>query len=55
MCVCVCVSCCVLQPEKQDNLEKQLNAMRWVLLGFIFIELMTLVLACLLKWVIKVS
>lgn len=40
-------------PEKQDNLVKQLNAMRWVALAFIFIELLTLILACILKWVIK--
>ena len=27
--------------------------MRWLAIGFIFIELLTLILACLLKWVIK--
>lgn len=37
----------------KPNLDKQLNIMRWVLIGFIFVELLTLTLACILKWVVK--
>jgi len=41
--------------NKYTQLGKQLNIMRWVMVGFIFVELLTLVLAVLLKWVIKVD
>ncbi|KAJ9533207.1 hypothetical protein QJQ45_018315 [Haematococcus lacustris] len=48
-------SLCVAQEPaiKLGDIDRNLNIMRWVALGFIFIELLTLVLACLLKWVIK--
>lgn len=38
---------------KHDSVSKQLNIARWIALGFIFIEIITLVLAILLKWVVK--
>lgn len=36
-----------------NNVAKQLNIARWIAVGFIFIEIITLVLAVLLKWVVK--
>lgn len=39
-------------PTKYAQVSKQLNIARWVFLGFIFVELMTIILAVLLKWVI---
>ena len=36
-----------------ESVSKQLNIARWIALGFIFIEIVTLVLAVLLKWVVK--
>jgi len=41
------------QQKKHDDTAKQLNIMRWVSLGFIFVELLTIILAVLLKWVIR--
>ena len=39
--------------ELHNTVSKQLNIARWIAVGFIFIEIITLVLACLLKWVVK--
>ena len=36
-----------------DKVAKDLNIARWVFIGFIFLEIVTLVLAVLMKWVIK--
>lgn len=38
---------------RHDKVAKNLNIARWLMIGFIFFELLTLVLAVLLKWVIK--
>mmetsp|Transcript_9777 Transcript_9777/g.24362 ORF Transcript_9777/g.24362 Transcript_9777/m.24362 type:complete len:222 (-) Transcript_9777:3-668(-) len=42
-----------MDDVQEARLGKQLNWMRWVLVAFLFVELLTLVLAILLKWVIK--
>lgn len=36
-----------------DMVSEHINIARWVLVGFVFIELLSIVLAILLKWVIK--
>jgi hypothetical protein len=41
------------QETSHSNLAKNLNIMRWISLGFIFFEILTCILAILLKWVIK--
>lgn len=43
-----------MTKKQHDNLSKQLSWMRWAVVGFLFVELLTLTLGVLLKWVIKV-
>jgi hypothetical protein len=44
-----------LTEDQRKAVDRNLNIMRWIALGFIFFELLTLILAVLLKWVIKVG
>eukprot|EP00201_Polytomella_parva_P022184 CAMPEP_0175042986 /NCGR_PEP_ID=MMETSP0052_2-20121109/2900_1 /TAXON_ID=51329 ORGANISM="Polytomella parva, Strain SAG 63-3" /NCGR_SAMPLE_ID=MMETSP0052_2 /ASSEMBLY_ACC=CAM_ASM_000194 /LENGTH=119 /DNA_ID=CAMNT_0016305923 /DNA_START=482 /DNA_END=838 /DNA_ORIENTATION=+ len=39
--------------KNYQHIAKMLNTARWVALGFIFLELMTLIMAILLRFVIK--
>ncbi|GAX75087.1 hypothetical protein CEUSTIGMA_g2531.t1 [Chlamydomonas eustigma] len=41
------------QEISHNNVSRNLNIMRWVSIGFIFFEILTCLLAILLKWVVK--